>query len=64
VHVVIDPVKCAAYGTCNEICEAVFKLDDWGYALPPEDPGVVELHIDAVRKAVKDCPTQAIAVEE
>jgi ferredoxin len=64
VRVVIDPVKCAAYGTCNEVCEAVFKLDDWGYAMAPEDQTVVDLHIDDVRRAVKECPTKAIALQD
>jgi ferredoxin len=64
MRVVIDPVKCSAYGTCNEISPEIFKLDDWGYAFVEDDPDLMAQHLEAVRKAAKECPAGAITVEE
>ena len=59
VHVNSD--KCAGFGICLGIAPEVFELHDDGYAIvlvsevKPEDE-------DAIRRAVSQCPAQAISI--
>jgi ferredoxin len=61
VHV--NPEICAGFGICLGIAPDVFELHDDGYAVvllsavKPEDE-------DAMRRAVSQCPSQAISLSE
>jgi len=54
---------CAGFGICLGIAPEVFELHDDGYAIvlvsevKPEDE-------DAIRRAVSQCPAQAISLTE
>jgi ferredoxin len=63
MRIVIDPTKCDGYGTCNELCPEIFKLDEWGYAyVEAEEPAIAE-HAEDVGVAQRGCPSSAIRVE-
>jgi ferredoxin len=64
MRVVIDGAKCSGYGTCNGVSSAIFKLDDWGYAYVDADEATLDAHADDVRRAARECPTDAIIVQE
>ena len=59
----INPDVCAGFGICLGIAPEVFELHDDGYAIvlasevKPEDE-------DAMRRAVSQCPSQAISLSE
>src|SRR5262245_59713262 len=61
----VNPQLCAGHKVCNEICPEVFALDEFGYAYveagmesPPENLW------EKVREAARQCPEDAIVVEE
>jgi ferredoxin len=62
VHV--DQEKCQGHGRCYALAPQVFEPDDVGNGIEIGD-GVVpaELH-DVARRAVENCPEQAIELEE
>jgi ferredoxin len=64
VKVRVDPVKCEGYGVCAEHLAEVFKLDEWGYAYVEGDGEVPAGREEDARKAINDCPTDAIVEEE
>ena len=59
----VDENICAGFGVCLGLCPEVFELHDDGYAVvqlaevPPE-------HAQAVRVAVRQCPSNAITLIE
>ncbi len=59
----VDPELCAGFGICTGITPEVFELHDDGYAVvlvsevKPEDE-------DAIRRAVSQCPAQAIFLSD
>ena len=61
VHV--NAEVCAGFGVCLGLCPEVFELHDDGYAIvlasevPPELEG-------AVRKAISQCPSNAISLSD
>lgn len=63
MRVVIDPVACEANGVCTRILPQVLELDD---------DDVLHLRIATVpthleeraRQAVRDCPRQALRVDD
>jgi ferredoxin len=59
----VDPGVCAGFGICTGICPEVFELHEDGYAtvLLGEVPPELE---DLVRRAVSQCPAQAIFVTD
>lgn len=63
MKVQVDAQICAGFGVCLGLCPEVFELHDDGYAtvlvgaVPPE-------HEDAVRKAVSQCPSNAISLSD
>ena len=61
MRVRVDPSKCDAFGVCAEHLAEVFTLDEWGYASTEDDGEVPAGKDDLARKAIKDCPTQAIS---
>ncbi len=59
----IDPEVCAGFGICVGITPEVFALHDDGYGtvLVSEVPPELE---ELVRRAVDQCPTQAISLSD
>ena len=61
LHVRIDRDRCAGHGRCYVLAPDVFEPDDEGFAVPidsaPRDR-------EAVRKAERNCPEQAVIVDE
>lgn len=59
MKVSVDEDVCAGHGICLGLAPEVFDLDDDGYAvvLVAEVP---DEQVEAVRKAVQQCPTGAI----
>jgi ferredoxin len=57
----VDADVCAGFGVCLGLCPEVFELHEDGYAIvlvsevPPERE-------DAIRKAVSQCPSNAISL--
>ncbi|WP_344601257.1 ferredoxin [Sporichthya brevicatena] len=59
----IDREKCAGHGRCYVFAPDVFEPDDEGYAVAiNKTPG--ERDRDAVLKAQRNCPEQAVIVDE
>ncbi len=64
MRVRVNPIRCKAKRTCNEICPEVFKLDVWGYAFIEEGKETVAPELEnKVERAAKACPEGAIAIE-
>jgi ferredoxin len=61
MRVELDDDRCGGHGTCCTLCPEVFTLTDDGYA-EVADPQVPAGFEDAVREAVRTCPTQAISI--
>ncbi len=59
----IDTDLCAGFGICVGICPEVFELHDDGYATVLVDDVPLEFE-DLVRRAVSQCPAQAISISE
>jgi ferredoxin len=51
---------CDGFGTCAKHAPAVFALDEWGYASVTQGGAVPEGMEDQVRRAIVDCPVNAI----
>jgi ferredoxin len=60
----VDATKCEGYGTCAAHLPEVFKLDEWGYASVEGDGEVPAGKEDLARRAIYDCPVNAITVAE
>jgi ferredoxin len=60
MRVKVDHDNCDGYGKCQEAAPDVFELrdDDLSYVLVDEVP---EASIENVRRAIKNCPKQAIS---
>jgi ferredoxin len=63
LRITIDPVACDAYGYCAELLPEAIVLDEWGYPIVAPNPLPGEL-VAIVKRAVRDCPTRAIALRE
>jgi len=61
VHV--DAGICAGFGVCLGLCPEVFELHEDGYAIVRVGEVPQDLE-DEVRKAVKQCPANAISLSE
>ena len=62
VHV--DQERCQGHGRCYALAPEVFEPDDIGNGVEIGDGTVpAELH-DTARRAVENCPEQAIVLEE
>ncbi len=59
----VNPITCDGRGLCAELLPEAIALDDWGY--PIIDPKTIPLSIlDHARRAVKNCPTLALVLEQ
>lgn len=62
MHVTIDRDVCCASGNCEMTAPNVFELADSGEV--QVDDTAVEANVDTVRRAIAECPTQAITLHE
>lgn len=59
----VHPVLCTGHGICAELLPELIRLDDWSY--PIIDNPVVPAHLlELARRAVRECPTGALTLEE
>jgi len=62
VKAVVDPGPCSGCGVCEDLCPAVFIILD-GVAKVRINP-VPPANEQACRDAARDCPVDAIKIEE
>ena len=61
MQVQIDSAVCQGHGRCTMVAPEVFDVDDDGKGSVVLDP-VPEDQLEAVRKAVGNCPERAITL--
>jgi ferredoxin len=61
-RLVIDPIRCDAFGYCAELAPEFLHLDEWGY--PVLEREVTSKDRDLVATIVKACPRRALVVLE
>lgn len=64
MHVEIDLAKCAGYGNCIEAAPDVFQMSDVADVAEVIRAEPTEDMREAVRKAARVCPTQAVVIVE
>ena len=60
MKVQVKQALCEGFGTCAKHAPEVFLLDEWGYASVAADGVVPQGAEDRVRRAIIDCPVNAI----
>jgi ferredoxin len=55
----VNPIACAAHGSCADLLPELVTLDEWGYPLLAGGAVPPELSRRA-RRAVRDCPALAL----
>lgn len=63
MRVIVDLTRCEANAVCMGIVPEVFELDEQDQLIVLQERPAPEL-ADRVREAVRQCPRQAISVEE
>ena len=63
IEISLDRGSCQGYGNCVLVAPGLFDLDADGLAVV-RHAYVGDEHLDAVRKAAYDCPTQSISFAE
>jgi ferredoxin len=63
VEVSVDAELCSGCGTCEEICPAVFHVDEAVGVSHVMDPGACEF-VGCCEAAEENCPEGAITVRE
>ncbi len=63
IEIKVDRSRCQGYGNCVLVAPELFDLDADGLAVVHQ-AYVGDEHLDAVRKAAYDCPTDSIAFVE
>jgi len=58
-RLVVDPIRCDAYGHCAELLPELIELDEWGYPIVATEPVPEQLLGDA-RRAIAACPRLAL----
>ena len=61
-RLVVNPIRCDAYGHCAELLPELIELDEWGYPMISGGPVAPELR-DGARRAVAACPRLALRLE-
>ncbi|HEY4828900.1 MAG TPA: ferredoxin [Solirubrobacteraceae bacterium] len=59
----LNPITCEAHGLCAELLPELIRLDDWGYPILDESEVPPDL-IGLARRAVDQCPTLALLLDE
>jgi ferredoxin len=60
----VDSDLCEGYATCVDIAPDLFQLDEWGYAFVEGDGEVPPDREEDARRAVLECPMNAILYTE
>lgn len=60
MRIKLDRTLCDGFGKCAEHAPTLFSLDEWGYASLTGDPEVPAGLEPAARRALLDCPVDAI----
>ncbi len=63
MRVIVDLTRCEANAVCMGIVPEVFELDEQDQLIVLQERPAPEF-ADRVREAVRQCPRQAISVEE
>jgi ferredoxin len=61
-RLVVDPIRCDAYGYCAELLPELVSLDEWGYPMIRGEQVPDQLGAEA-RRAVAACPRLALRLE-
>jgi ferredoxin len=56
----VDPTKCQGYGTCAEVAQTLFVLDEWGYAQSIARDLRGSAEESAAEAAIEACPVRAV----
>jgi ferredoxin len=64
VHVTVNREICQGHARCYALCPEVFELDDLGFALAQDHTPVPEQFEGQVRRAVSNCPENAISADD
>jgi len=64
VKVQIDTDRCTGHGRCYVLAPEVFDADDRGNGVVLLDGPIPEALVDQARRAVANCPEQAVLVTE
>lgn len=59
VRMVVDPIRCDAFGYCSELLPEVVTLDEWGYPVIAGERVPAALSSRAA-EAVRQCPRKAL----
>lgn len=59
VRIVVDPIRCDAFGYCSELLPELVTLDEWGYPVIAGEPVPAALASRAA-EAVRQCPRRAM----
>ncbi len=63
IRITVDRTTCLGYGNCALVAEHLFEVDEEGLAVI-KLPLVEDSEREAVRRAVYDCPTDSIALQD
>jgi ferredoxin len=62
-HLRVNPIMCTGHGLCAELLPEMITLDPWGYPIISSEPVSDDLRVLA-RRAVSDCPTLALLLDD
>jgi len=60
LRIKIDPARCEGFGNCVNAAPDIFDFDADGHVCLKKET-VEDDHLDAVRRAVYDCPVNVIS---
>ncbi len=63
MNVIVDEEKCVGCGTCEEICPAVFHVEDITGKSQVIDPDACDF-AGCCEAAKENCPEEAIIIED
>lgn len=61
LSIVIDPIKCDAFGYCAELLPDHVSLDEWGYPIVRGER-LPDALVDRAREAARQCPRRAVVL--
>ncbi len=61
-RLVVDPIRCDAFGYCAELAPELIHLDEWGY--PVVERAITKGDRDLVTMITKACPRRALLLIE
>ena len=64
MRVQIDGDRCQGHGRCYDLAPDVFTDDDEGYSQLVGDGTIASADADRARRAVANCPENAISIVE